>query len=150
MNRLDFKPFPKKLDVENGLYTYADYLTWEFDERVELIKGKIFRMGEDAPKTIHQKISVVVSVNFYSFLKGLPCEIYTAPFDVRLPVKSKRNEDIDTVVQPDICVICDPAKLNQGLCPHRPFFKKSFNNFPQIDAEKVTTCPPRRGFPQIF
>ncbi len=108
------------LDLEDGKYSYADYLTWEFDERVELIKGKIFRFGIAAPKRIHQKISVVVSVNFYSFLKGLPCEIYTAPFDVRLPVKSKRNEDIDTVVQLDICVICDPEKLNNAGCIGAP------------------------------
>lgn len=120
MNRLDFKPFPKELDVENGSYTYADYLTWEFDERVELIKGKIFRMGEDAPKRIHQKISGVVSYFLYSYLKGEPWEIYCAPFDVRLPVKSKRNEDIDTVVQPDICVICDPAKLDNAGCIGAP------------------------------
>ena len=120
MNRLDFKPFPKKLDVENGLYTYADYLTWEFDERVELIKGKIFRMGEDAPKRIHQKISGVISYLLYAYLKGKPWEIYFAPFDVRLPVKSKRNEDIDTVVQPDICVICDPAKLDDAGCIGAP------------------------------
>ncbi len=120
MNRLDYKPFPKELEVENGFYSYADYLTWEFEERVELIKGKIFRFGITAPKRNHQKISVVVSVNFYSFLKGLPWEIYCAPFDVRLPVKSKRNEDIDTVVQPDICVICDPAKLDDAGCIGAP------------------------------
>ena len=120
MNRLHFIPFPKDLDVENGFYTYADYLTWEFDERVELIKGKIFRMGEDAPKRIHQKISGVVSYFLYSYLKGKPWEIYSAPFDVRLPVKSKRNEDIDTVVQPDICVICDPAKLDDAGCIGAP------------------------------
>jgi Uma2 family endonuclease len=120
MNRLHFIPFPKDLDVENGFYTYADYLTWEFDERVELIKGKIFRMGEDAPKRIHQKISGVVSYFLYSYLEGKPWEIYSAPFDVRLPVKSKRNEDIDTVVQPDICVICDRKKLDDAGCIGAP------------------------------
>ncbi len=120
MNRINFKPFPKELDVEHGLYTYADYLTWQFDERVELIKGKIFRMGEEAPKRIHQRISVVVSYFFFSFLKGKSWEIYCAPFDVRLPVKSKRNEDIDTVVQPDICVICDPEKLDPAGCIGAP------------------------------
>ncbi|MDI1322400.1 MAG: Uma2 family endonuclease [Algoriphagus sp.] len=120
MSRLDFKPFPKDLDVDNGFYKYADYLTWEFDERVELIRGKIFRMGEDAPKRIHQKISGIISYLLYTYLKGKPWEIYFAPFDVRLPVKSKRNEDIDTVVQPDICVICDPEKLDNAGCIGAP------------------------------
>lgn len=120
MNRLDLNHFQKELEVENGLYTYADYLTWEFDERVELIKGKIFRMGEDAPLRIHQRISGIISFYLHSFLKGEQWEIYCAPFDVRLPGKSKRNEDIETVVQPDICVICDPEKLDSAGCIGAP------------------------------
>lgn len=120
MYRLDFKSFSLELDVEHGFYTYANYLTWEFDERVELIKGKIFRMGVEAPKRNHQKISLHISSEFCNFLKGKICQVYEAPFDVRLPVKSKRNEDIDTLVQPDICVICDPEKLDNAGCIGAP------------------------------
>ncbi len=107
-------------DIEYGRYSYADYLNWDFDVMVELIKGKIFKQAAAAPKRNHQRISVVVTTELYIFLKGKTCRVYEAPFDVRLPVKSKRNEDIDTVVQPDICVICDPAKLDDAGCIGAP------------------------------
>jgi Uma2 family endonuclease len=102
-----------------GLYSYADYLTWSFDEVVELIKGHVFKMNA-APKRIHQKISLKIATKIYSFLEGKTCEVYEAPFDVRLPVKSKKNEDIYTVVQPDICVICDKSKLDDAGCIGAP------------------------------
>ncbi|WP_373494659.1 Uma2 family endonuclease [Aquiflexum sp.] len=103
-----------------GSYNYADYLSWEMDEMVELIKGKIFRQAAAAPRRIHQKISGKVFNKLFNFLEHHPCEVYEAPFDVRLPVKSKRNEDIETVVQPDICVICDKSKLDELGCVGAP------------------------------
>ena len=106
-------------DYSYNKYTYADYLKWQLDEQVELIKGKIFRMSP-APKRIHQKVSIDIASKLYNFLKGKPCQVYDAPFDVRFPVKSKKNEDIFTVVQPDICVICDPAKLDEAGCIGAP------------------------------
>jgi Uma2 family endonuclease len=105
---------------EYGMYTYADYLTWEFDEMVELIKGKIFKSAAAAPRMIHQRISGKVFNKFFNFLSGHSCEVFSAPFDVRLPVKSKRNEDIFTVVQPDISVICDKSKLDDLGCIGAP------------------------------
>lgn len=104
---------------EYGLYSYADYLTWEFEEMVELIKGKIFKSAA-APRRIHQKLSGNLFNKLYNFLKNNPCEVYGAPFDVRLPAKSKKNEDILTVVQPDICVICDKTKLDEFGCIGAP------------------------------
>jgi Uma2 family endonuclease len=104
---------------EYGHYTYADYLTWQMEEMVELIKGKIFRQAA-APRVIHQKIFGIVFYSFFHYLKGNKCEVFAAPFDVRLPVKSKKHEDIDTVVQPDICVICDPDKLDELGCVGAP------------------------------
>ncbi|NUM30867.1 MAG: Uma2 family endonuclease [Bacteroidetes bacterium] len=106
-------------DFEYGIYSYADYLKWTLDEQVEIIKGKIFKMSP-APKRIHQKISINIASNLYNFLKGKKCQVYDAPFDVRLPVKSNKNEDIFTVVQPDICVICDPSKLDEAGCIGAP------------------------------
>jgi hypothetical protein len=99
-----------------GLYSYADYLTWEFDEMVELIKGKIFKSAAAAPRRIHQKVSGNIFFRLYQHLENHPCDVFSAPFDVRLPVKSKRNEDIFTVVQPDISVICDKSKLDDLGC----------------------------------
>ncbi len=102
-----------------GRYTYADYLTWQMEEMVELIKGKIFRQAA-APRVIHQKIFGIVFYSLFHYLKGKKCEVFAAPFDVRLPVRSKKHEDIDTVVQPDICVICDPEKLDELGCMGAP------------------------------
>jgi Uma2 family endonuclease len=97
-------------------YTYADYLRWEFEERLELFKGKIFKLS--APNTKHQVISRNICVGFVTLLKKTKCECFAAPFDVRLPVKNrKKDNEITTVVQPDICVICDPSiPDDRGCC----------------------------------
>ncbi|MFZ4799822.1 MAG: Uma2 family endonuclease [Bacteroidia bacterium] len=105
-------------DMTYTNYSYADYLTFKMEEMMELIKGKVFKMT--APKRIHQKISGIVFYEMYSFLKDKKCQVYSAPFDVRLPVKSIKNEDIFTVVQPDICVICDLEKLDDYGCIGAP------------------------------
>jgi Uma2 family endonuclease len=106
-----------QLDL-NKKYTYADYLTWQFDEMVELIKGKILRMSP-APLRRHQRISLILTSELYNFFKNKKCEVYEAPFDVRL-IKNKENGQIETVVQPDICVICDLDKLDELGCVGSP------------------------------
>ena len=98
---------------ENKLYTYLDYLKWQFDERVELIKGKIVKMAS-APSTKHQKTSVNLTGLFYNVFNKLPCNVFSAPFDVRLPIRNHKKKD--TVVQPDLCVICDESKLDDAGC----------------------------------
>jgi len=100
-------------------YSYADYLQWKFDERVELIKGRIFKMSP-APSSYHQEISVEITRVLANYLKGNLCKIYSAPFDVRLIHKSKNNHDVQTVVQPDICVVCDPSKIDERGCLGAP------------------------------
>ncbi len=106
--------------TEYGRYSYADYLTWKIEETVELIKGKVFKSAAAAPRRRHQEISVKVTNRLFNFLEGKPCKVYQAPFDVRLPVHSKKNEDIFTVVQPDICVVCDRNKLDVAGCVGAP------------------------------
>jgi Uma2 family endonuclease len=105
--------------TEYGKYSYADYLNWQIGEMVELIRGKVFREAA-APRRVHQEIFGRLFYKFYNFLEKQPCKVYAAPFDVRLPIKSKKNEDIDTVVQPDICVVCDPNKLDELGCVGAP------------------------------
>lgn len=102
-----------------GLYTYADYLRWTIEERVELIRGKVFRMSP-APSAPHQVIAGNIHAHLWSFLRGQLCQTFSAPFDVRLPRKSNRDEDILTVVQPDVCVICDPRKIEHRGCLGAP------------------------------
>ncbi|MES2704046.1 MAG: Uma2 family endonuclease [Bacteroidota bacterium] len=100
-------------------YTYADYFKWQFEERVELIKGKIFRMSP-APSRLHQKIAGYIHLRIGNFLENKPCEVYTAPFDVRIPKKTKADKEIITVLQPDVCVICDLNKLDKKGCLGAP------------------------------
>lgn len=99
-------------------YTYADYLKWTFDERLELIKGYIFEMNQ--PLEIHQRILGRVGSVIYNYLKGKTCISYFAPFDVRLIQNSINDNDIITVVQPDICVICDLQKIDKKGCLGAP------------------------------
>ena len=99
----------------NGTYSYADYLSWKFEETVELIKGKIWPMS--APNRRHQGISREIIGIFYNYFKQNPCAFYAAPFDVRLYDKqksSKANREILTVIQPDICVICEDSAMRQS------------------------------------
>ncbi|MEB2786073.1 Uma2 family endonuclease [Algoriphagus persicinus] len=105
--------------TEYGVYSYADYLTWEIDEMVELIKGKVFRSAA-APRKKHQQIVLRLGSELLQFLDKKPCEAFIAPFDVRLPVKSIKNEEIFTVVQPDVCVVCDRTKLDEAGCVGPP------------------------------
>lgn len=116
----DTKPILKEPSFSyEGKYSYADYLNWQMDDMVEIIKGKLFKMTP-APSRLHQKIALKLGSDLLHFLKGKPCEVYTAPFDVRLPSFSPKNEDIYTVVQPDICVICDKSKLDDSGCMGAP------------------------------
>ena len=104
----------------NGTYTYADYLKWQFDESVELIKGKLHRMSP-APRRAHQKSVSQLLIDIGVYLNNKTCQVYTAPFDVRLPVRNERKSDeLHTVVQPDICVICDLSKLDDDGCLGAP------------------------------
>ncbi len=105
----------------NGFYSYLDYLSWQFEQRVELIKGKIFPMA--APNRRHQDVSGFLTTTLFSFARKCGCKSYTAPFDVRLydnqkPVK--KNQDFNTVVQPDVCIVCDLKKLDYKGCLGAP------------------------------
>jgi len=100
-------------------YTYADYLKWQFEERLELFRGRIFKLS--APNTKHQDLSRNILVPIALFLKKKSCKIFAAPFDVRLPVKNRKKDDeVTTVVQPDICVICDESKIDSRGCCGAP------------------------------
>lgn len=107
-------------DAAYGKYSYADYLTWQFEEVVELIHGKILKKAAAAPKRLHQKVSSKLNFKLYQFLEGKPCQVYAAPFDVRFPKDSKEDRHIFNVVQPDLCVICNPEKLDERGCLGAP------------------------------
>lgn len=103
-------------------YSYADYLNWQVNAAIELINGKINLMSP-APNVRHQRISANLSGMLYNFYKPRNCQFFAAPFDVRLYDRKKsilQNQEITTVVQPDLCVICDPKLLDEQGCNGAP------------------------------
>lgn len=93
-------------------YTYGDYLKWPDEERWELIDGVPYLMSP-APSVNHQRISREIGRQFANYLVGKKCEVFNAPFDVRFAITDEKDEDIQTVVQPDLVISCDQTKLDQ-------------------------------------
>ena len=107
------------LPAEKERYTFADALTWGEDERIEIINGEAVMMAP--PSRIHQKVSVAITAQLYNFLEGKKCEVYPAPFGVRLFEEDGDSpDDVDTMVEPDISVICDRGKLDGKGCKGAP------------------------------
>ncbi len=100
----------------NKAYTFQDYLSWKFVENVELLKGYISKMSP-SPSSGHQNIASQIYKEIAWYLKGNTCKSFFAPFDVYLPhIKG----DGQTVVQPDICVVCDVTKIEKKGCIGSP------------------------------
>ena len=107
------------LPAEKARYTFADCLTWDENESIEIINGEAFMMA--TPSRIHQKISGELFRQLANYLEGKKCEVYSAPFGVRLfEQDGDRPEDVDTVVEPDISVVCDRSKLDKHGCKGAP------------------------------
>ncbi|PKL42325.1 MAG: hypothetical protein CVV41_14380 [Candidatus Riflebacteria bacterium HGW-Riflebacteria-1] len=92
-------------------YSYADYLSWDDDRRYEIIDGEVFDMT--SPSFTHQIISMELGRQFANFFEDKSCKVVCAPFDVILSDEAIRNDEISTVVQPDIMVVCDPKKIEE-------------------------------------
>ena len=100
-------------------YSYADYLEWDENERIELIDGAPVMMAP--PSRRHQEISGELYRQLANFLEGKKCRVYPAPFGVRLFEQAGDSpEVVDTVVEPDITVVCDPSKLDDTGCKGAP------------------------------
>lgn len=99
--------------IEENRYTYGDYVRWEGSERWELIEGQPFLMSP-APSSRHQELVSELLFQLRLFLRGKSCKALVAPIDVRLPRASEADEVIDTVVQPDLVVVCDQRKIDKA------------------------------------
>lgn len=107
------------LPDEQMRYTLADVLTWDENDRTEIIGGEAFMMA--TPSRIHQKISFEIGRQLGNYLEGKKCEVYPAPFGVRLFEKDGDAPDkVDTIVEPDLSVICDRNKLDKYGCKGAP------------------------------
>jgi Uma2 family endonuclease len=100
-------------------HTYGEYCRWPEDVRYELIDGQAYAMSP-GPNRRHQELVGEVFRQIGNALEGSVCRVYVAPFDVRLPRGDEADDAIDTVVQPDISVICDRAKLDDRGCRGAP------------------------------
>jgi Uma2 family endonuclease len=144
-------------------YTYADYITWEFEEMVELIRGQIFRMSP-APGTSHQKVVGNLFKDIAVYLHKRKCQVFIAPYDVVLPVKNKKRETATTVVQPDICVICDldiieergcfgvPDLIIEALSPHtsKKDLKNKYDVYEEAGVKEYWIVMPHDQLLEIF
>ena len=107
-------PLPKE-----EYFTYADYLTWEEQEHTELIEGVPMMMAP--PSRMHQQISGEIFRQLANYLEGKQCRVYAAPFSVRLFAQSDTPDNqVSTIVEPDISVICDRDKLDDRGCVGAP------------------------------
>jgi Uma2 family endonuclease len=144
-------------------YTYSDYLTWQFSERVELIKGWVYKMSP-APRRCHQKIEGAIHAKIWNYLEKEQCEVYQSPFDVRLIKNKGKQNEIDTVVQPDICIICDLDKLDDAGCLGAPDliveilsdstakkdYNEKFNLYEENDVKEYWIVNPATQTIEIF
>jgi Uma2 family endonuclease len=103
-------------EIEEDIYTYADYLEWNDGKRYELIDGRAYMLA--APSPDHQSISGEIFRQFSNFLLGKSCRVFAAPLDVRLFPQKNLNDK--TVVQPDLLVVCDKVKLDKHGCNGAP------------------------------
>lgn len=107
------------LPMGKARFTYADYLTWDENERIELLNGEPVMMAP--PSRAHQKISMEISRQLANYLVGKKCEVYAAPFAVRLfETEGDTPENVKTVFEPDITVVCDKNKLDGHGCKGAP------------------------------
>ena len=97
--------------LKSAEFTYANYRAWPEDERWELIDGEAYAMA--GPTLAHQTVVGDLFRQIANYLVGKPCRPFVAPFDIRLPHGKEADDDITTVLQPDISVVCDPVKLDQ-------------------------------------
>lgn len=107
------------LPAEKRRYTFADALEWEEGEQAEIIDGEVLLFS--TPSSRHQEISMELARQFANYLEGKRCKVYPAPFGVRLFEQDGDGpEDVDTVVQPDLSVVCDRGKIDKYGCKGAP------------------------------
>jgi Uma2 family endonuclease len=99
--------------------SYADYLSWTDDEQIEIIDGNLYNMSP-GPSTKHQQVSMNLSYYLMNYFREKDCQVFAAPFDVRLFAEGKKDDEVFDVVQPDMSVICNENKLDEKGCVGSP------------------------------
>jgi Uma2 family endonuclease len=131
-------------------FTYADYIGWPDDQRYELIDGVAYLMA--APSRSHQEIVGEIFRQAANSLEGQPCRAYVAPFDVRLPKAGERDNEVDTVVQPDVLVFCDHRKLDERGARGAPDWVAEVLSPSTVSHDQILKLPTyeRAGVPEVW
>jgi len=120
-------------------YTYGNYRMWDDDLRWELIDGEPFCLSP-GPATVHQSLSTRLVIKLGNYFEGGKCQVFSAPFDVMLPYGGEPEDEIDTVVQPDIIILCDKSKLQRN----------GIKGAPDVIIEILSPATARRDFGDKF
>lgn len=141
------------LPLRDGLrHTYADYLTWPDGGRQELIDGVAYIREPPAPTRFHQELVGELYVQVRRAAEGRTCRVYIAPFDVRLPAADEDDDRIDTVVQPDVLLVCDREKLDARGMRGAPDWLAEVLSPATASHDQVVKLPiyERAGVPEVW
>jgi Uma2 family endonuclease len=137
-------------DTQN--HTYADYLVWSAEYGNELIDGVAYVREPPSPSRCHQKMVGDLYYQIRLALEGKPCEVYMAPLDVRLPKAGETDDQVDTVVQPDLFIACDPRKLDErGMRGAPDWIAEVLSpGTASYDQKKKVPVYERAGVPEVW
>jgi Uma2 family endonuclease len=133
-------------------HTYADYLTWSRTYGDELIDGVAYIREPPAPARLHQEIVVKLAYQVEHVLQSKSSRVFVAPFDVRLPKGGEADEQVDTVVQPDVLIVCDRNKLDERGMRGAPDWVAEVLSPTTASYDQVTKLPmyERAGVPEVW
>jgi Uma2 family endonuclease len=100
------------LKRDTHYHTYADYLTWSRSYGDELINGTAYVREPPSPSWLHQGIVGELCHQIITALEDKSCRVRVAPLDVRLPKSTEEDDQVDTVVQPDVFIVSDLKKVD--------------------------------------
>ena len=133
-------------------HTYGEYLTWSGNQREELIDGIAYIKEPPAPSPSHQELVVELCYQIRATLEDTPCRVYIAPFDVRLPKSDEADDRIDTVVQPDILIVCDRQRIDHRGLRGAPDWLAEVLSPSTASHDQVLKVPAyeRAGVPEVW
>jgi Uma2 family endonuclease len=140
------------LKRDTHYHTYADYLTWSDTQRDELVNGTAYVREPPAPSPSHQGIVAELCRQAGNAIKDRPCRVYVAPFDIRLPKTTEPDGQIDTVVQPDVFIVCDPQKVDARGMRGAPDWIAEVLSPHTARYDKIVKLPvyERAGVPEVW
>src|ERR1700716_892525 len=140
------------LQRDSQHHTYADYLTWSRDHGDELISGVAYIREPPAPSRFHQEIVGELYRQGANALEGKSSRAYIAPFDVRLPQSGEADDQVDTVVQPDVLIVSDRHRLDERGMRGAPDWVAEVLSPSTASHDQIIKLPAyeRAGVPEVW